>query len=102
MTLTGQPGCAVAPCRSPAASWAAVEPGPVGAADAVSGLDRVRDVVNHLVLGHRRFAAALTGGARPDPGADLLRRRSRRPPYRRVGRGDAGRLPGRRRPRPRR
>jgi uncharacterized protein (TIGR03086 family) len=32
----------------------------------------VRDVVNHLVLGHRRFAAALTGGAPPAPDADLL------------------------------
>jgi uncharacterized protein (TIGR03086 family) len=32
----------------------------------------VREVVNHLVLGHRRFAAALTGGAPPAPGEDLL------------------------------
>jgi uncharacterized protein (TIGR03086 family) len=32
----------------------------------------VRDVVNHLVLGHRRFAAALTGGSPPPPDADLL------------------------------
>jgi uncharacterized protein (TIGR03086 family) len=28
----------------------------------------VRDVVNHLVFGHRRFAAALTGGTPPAPG----------------------------------
>jgi uncharacterized protein (TIGR03086 family) len=32
----------------------------------------VRDLVSHLVLGHRRFAAALTGGTPPDPGADFL------------------------------
>ena len=32
----------------------------------------VREVVNHLVLGHRRFAAALTGGTQPAPGKDLL------------------------------
>jgi uncharacterized protein (TIGR03086 family) len=32
----------------------------------------VRDLVNHLVLGHRRFAAALTGGTPPAPGHDLL------------------------------
>lgn len=32
----------------------------------------VRDLVNHLVLGQRRFAAALTGGTPPDPGVDLL------------------------------
>jgi len=32
----------------------------------------VRDVVNHLVFGHRRFAAALTGGTPPAPGNDLL------------------------------
>jgi len=32
----------------------------------------VRDVVNHLVLGHRRFAAALTGGTPPASGDDLL------------------------------
>jgi uncharacterized protein (TIGR03086 family) len=34
----------------------------------------VRDVVNHLVLGHRRFAAAVTGGSPPDPDGDLLGR----------------------------
>src|SRR3954454_20299928 len=32
----------------------------------------VRDVVNHLVLGHRRFAAAITGGTPPVPSDDLL------------------------------
>jgi uncharacterized protein (TIGR03086 family) len=32
----------------------------------------VRAVVNHLVLGHRRFAAALTGGTPPAPDVDLL------------------------------
>jgi uncharacterized protein (TIGR03086 family) len=32
----------------------------------------VRDVVNHLVLGHRRFAASLTGGIPPAVGEDLL------------------------------
>jgi len=32
----------------------------------------VRDVVNHLVLGHRRFAAAITGGTPPVPRDDLL------------------------------
>jgi uncharacterized protein (TIGR03086 family) len=32
----------------------------------------VREVVNHLVLGHRRFAAAVTGGSPPDPADDLL------------------------------
>jgi uncharacterized protein (TIGR03086 family) len=32
----------------------------------------VRDVVNHLVLGHRRFAAAITGGTPPPTGTDLL------------------------------
>jgi uncharacterized protein (TIGR03086 family) len=32
----------------------------------------VRDLMNHLVLGHRRFAAALTGGTAPTPGEDLL------------------------------
>lgn len=32
----------------------------------------VRQLVNHLVLGHRRFAAALTGGTPPAPDADLL------------------------------
>jgi len=32
----------------------------------------VRDLVGHLVLGHRRFAAALTGGTPPAPDVDLL------------------------------
>lgn len=32
----------------------------------------VRDVVDHLVLGHRRLAAALTGGTPPAADADLL------------------------------
>jgi uncharacterized protein (TIGR03086 family) len=32
----------------------------------------VRALVNHLVFGHRRFAAALTGGTPPSPGDDLL------------------------------
>jgi len=32
----------------------------------------VRALVNHLVLGHRRFAAAVTGGTPPDPGEDYL------------------------------
>jgi uncharacterized protein (TIGR03086 family) len=32
----------------------------------------VRDVANHLVFGHRRFAAALTGGQPPAPGEDVL------------------------------
>ena len=32
----------------------------------------VHDLVNHLVFGHRRFAAALAGGNPPAPGEDLL------------------------------
>ncbi len=32
----------------------------------------VRDVMNHLVFGHRRFAAALSGGTPPAAGDDLL------------------------------
>jgi uncharacterized protein (TIGR03086 family) len=33
----------------------------------------VHDLVHHLVLGHRRFAAALVDGTPPGPGDDLLR-----------------------------
>jgi uncharacterized protein (TIGR03086 family) len=49
----------------------AVEPDQWQLATPCSGWT-VRDLVDHLVLGHRRFAAALTDGTPPAPGADLL------------------------------